>query len=220
MRPFGASYVIMRWNYIIYLFLFAIIGTGKTQFLMVQEQSVQSTIYLLRQESDERYRKLSAELEDAQQANLTLVRRLEALEEENRSLRNSINKLPADLVTESDAKKLSDALVEQIKSVDSKRAEDNKIISEEIKKIWKAIEELGKAPAPKEVKRATDKPRRVPKRIAEVVLEKGYTLSAIAEAYRLEGYDVTVDGILEANPNITDPTKIRAGDTIIVPIEW
>ena len=210
----------MRWNYIIYLFLFAIIGTGKTQFLMAQEQSVQSTIYLLRQESDERYRKLSAELEDAQQANLTLVRRLEALEEENRSLRNSINKLPADLVTESDAKKLSDALVEQIKSVDSKRAEDNKIISEEIKKIWKAIEELGKAPAPKEVKRATDKPRRVPKRIAEVVLEKGYTLSAIAEAYRLEGYDVTVDGILEANPNITDPTKIRAGDTIIVPIEW
>jgi chromosome segregation ATPase len=220
MRPFGASYVIMRWNYIIYLFLFAIIGTGKTQFLMAQEQSVQSTIYLLRQESDERYRKLSAELEDAQQANLTLVRRLEALEEENRSLRNSINKLPADLVTESDAKKLSDALVEQIKSVDGKRAEDNKIISEEIKKIWKAIEELGKAPAPKEVKRATDKPRRVPKRIAEVVLEKGYTLSAIAEAYRLEGYDVTVDGILEANPNITDPTKIRAGDTIIVPIEW
>ncbi|MDA0752968.1 MAG: LysM peptidoglycan-binding domain-containing protein [Verrucomicrobia bacterium] len=210
----------MRWNYIIYLFLFAIIGTGKTQFLMAQEQSVQSTIYLLRQESDERYRKLSAELEDAQQANLTLVRRLEALEEENRSLRNSINKLPADLVTESDAKKLSDALVEQIKSVDGKRAEDNKIISEEIKKIWKAIEELGKAPAPKEVKRATDKPRRVPKRIAEVVLEKGYTLSAIAEAYRLEGYDVTVDGILEANPNITDPTKIRAGDTIIVPIEW
>lgn len=220
MRPFGASYVIMRWNYIIYLFLFAIIGTGKTQFLMAQEQSVQSTIYLLRQESDERYRKLSAELEDAQRANLTLVRRLEALEEENRSLRNSINKLPADLVTESDAKKLSDALVEQIKSVDGKRAEDNKIISEEIKKIWKAIEELGKAPAPKEVKRATDKPRRVPKRIAEVVLEKGYTLSAIAEAYRLEGYDVTVDGILEANPNITDPTKIRAGDTIIVPIEW
>lgn len=210
----------MRWNYIIYLFLFAIIGTGKTQFLMAQEQSVQSTIYLLRQESDERYRKLSAELEDAQQANLTLVRRLEALEEENRSLRNSINKLPADLVTESDAKKLSDALVEQIKSVDGKRAEDNKIISEEIKKIWKAIEELGKAPAPKEVKRATDKPRRVPKRIAEVVLEKGYTLSAIAKAYRLEGYDVTVDGILEANPNITDPTKIRAGDTIIVPIEW
>lgn len=220
MRPFGASYVIMRWNYIIYLFLFAIIGTGKTQFLMAQEQSVQSTIYLLRQESEERYRKLTAELEDVQRANLTLVRRLEALEEENRSLRNSINKLPADLVTESDAKKLSDALVEQIKSVDSKRAEDNKIISEEIKKIWKAIEELGKAPAPKEVKRATDKPRRVPKRIAEVVLEKGYTLSAIAEAYRLEGYDVTVDGILEANPNITDPTKIRAGDTIIVPIEW
>jgi chromosome segregation ATPase len=210
----------MRWNYIIYLFLFAIIGTGKTQFLMAQEQSVQSTIYLLRQESEERYRKLSAELEDAQQANLTLVRRLEALEEENRSLRNSINKLPADLVTESDAKKLSDALVEQIKSVDGKRAEDNKIISEEIKKIWKAIEELGKAPAPKEVKRATDKPRRVPKRIAEVVLEKGYTLSAIAEAYRLEGYDVTVNGILEANPNINDPTKIQAGDTIIVPIEW
>jgi hypothetical protein len=72
----------------------------------------------------------------------------------------------------------------------------------------------------KVAQRVPDKPRRVPKRIAEVTLESGYTLSAIAEAYRLEGYDVSVAGILEANPNITDPTKIRAGDTVIVPIEW
>jgi len=211
---------IMRWNNIIFLLLLIVVATGNIQPLQGQDQSVQSTIYLLRQESDERYRKLKAELEDAQQANLTLVRRLEALEDENRSLRNSIKKLPANLVSESDAKKLSDALVDQIKSVDKSRSDDNKIISEEIKKIWKAIEELGKAPVAKVAQSVPDKPRRVPKRIAEVTLESGYTLSAIAEAYRLEGYDVSVAGILEANPNITDPTKIRAGDTVIVPIEW
>ena len=220
MGPFDASYVIMRWININYLLLFAIIATGNIQSLKAQGQNLQSTIYLLRQESDERYRKLKAELEDAQQANLSLVRRLEALEEENRSLRNSMNKLPTNPVGESDVKKLSVALEEQIKAVDDKRAEDNKIIGEEIKKIWKAIEALGKAPAPVQVQQKPDKPRRVPKRIAEVTVEKDYTLSAIAEAYRLEGYDVTVEGILEANPNITDPRKIRIGDVIIVPIEW
>ena len=210
----------MRWNNIIFLLLLIVVAKGNIQLLQGQGQSVQSTIYLLRQESDERYRKLKAELEDAQQANLTLLRRLEALEEENRSLRNSIKKLPTNLVSESDAKKLSDALVDEIKSVDKSRADDNKIISEEIKKIWKAIEELGKAPVAKVAQSVPEKPRRVPKRIAEVTLESGYTLSAIAEAYRLEGYDVSVAGILEANPSITDPTKIRAGDTVIVPIEW
>lgn len=211
----------MLWNHIIYLLLFAIIATGNIRPLMAQEQNVQSTIYLLRQESDERYRKLKAELEDAQQANLALVRRLEALEEENRSLRSSIKKLPAHLVSESDAKKLSDALVDQIKAVDNKRAEDNRIIGEEIKKIWKAIDSLGKAATPKEVvQRTPDKPRRVPKRIAEVTVESGYTLSAIAEAYRLEGHEISVAEILEANPNITDPRKIRVGDVIIIPIEW
>lgn len=210
----------MRRINIIYLLFIAFISLGKHQALLGQDQNLQSTLYLLRQESDERYRMLKAELEDAQQANLALVRRLETLEEENRSLRNSIRKIPDNLVTESDAKKLSDALVEQIQKVDDKRAQDNKIIGEELKKIWKAIEDLGKSPVTKEVQRIPDKPRRVPKRIAEVTLESGYTLSAIAEAYRLEGYEVSVADILEANPNITDPRKIREGDTIIVPIEW
>jgi len=64
------------------------------------------------------------------------------------------------------------------------------------------------------------KPRRVPKKIAEVTIEPNYTISAIAEAYRLEGVNVTIAEILEANPQITDPRKIKVGDVIIIPIEW
>ena len=210
---------VMHWKNILCPIFIAIITMSGLQSLQAQEPSVQSTIYLLRQESEERYRKLKAELEDTQEANLNLLRRIETLEEENRSLRNSMNKVPTDVVTEIDLKKWSDALIEQIQSVDDKRAAENKIVGEELKKIWKAIESLGKAPS-KAVVETPKNPRRVPKTIAEMTVESGYTLSAIAEAYRMKGYDIYVADILEANPNITDPRKIKEGDVITIPIEW
>jgi nucleoid-associated protein YgaU len=51
-------------------------------------------------------------------------------------------------------------------------------------------------------------------------VEPGYTISAIAEAYRQEGYSITTQDILEANPQISDPRRIKVGDVIIIPIKW
>ncbi|MDA7660207.1 LysM peptidoglycan-binding domain-containing protein [Verrucomicrobia bacterium] len=201
-------------------FIFAIyfctvsVGTG----LQAQDSNLKNTIFLLQQETEERYRKLRAEIDDAQTANLSLMQRMQALEKENRSLRREVAKIPKSPVSESDLAKLSEALIDRIKTVDKKRAGDNKALVDQIRDLVTAVNKLNIKAVATPLKPA--KPRRVPKKIAEVTIEPNYTISAIAEAYRLEGINVTIGEILEANPQITDPRKIKVGDVIIIPIEW
>ncbi len=208
----------MRWKIALIITCICIESFGLASTVQAQDQNLNNTIYLLRQENDERYRKLKSALDDAQAANLSLMQRMEALEKENRSLRREISKIPVSPVSEADLKKLSDELIDRIKTVDSQRASDNKALVDQIKDLVKAVNKLNTKPVVSNVK--PDKPRRVPKKIAEVTVEPNYTISAIAEAYRLEGIDVSVADILEANPQITDPRKIKIGDVIIIPIEW
>ena len=186
--------------------------------LIAENQGLQNTLYLSQQESEERYRSLRAELEDAQAANLALLKRMEAIEKENRVLRAGLSRLPASAATEVDLKKMADELVKRIKQVDQKRSGDNIALVQQVKELWKALEKVGK-PVPRSVP-ASKKTSRIPKKIAEMTVQPGYTISAIAEAYRLDGYEISIDDILEANPSISDPRKIKVGDVIIIPIEW
>ena len=62
-------------------------------------------------------------------------------------------------------------------------------------------------------------------KIALKILENGKGILAADESTttmtkRLEGVNVSIGEILEANPQITDPRKIKVGDVIIIPIEW
>ena len=206
----------MHWKTFIFAIYFCTVSLGTD--LQAQNSNLENIISLLRQETEERYRKLRAELDDAQAANISLMQRMEALERENRSLRREIAKIPTSPVSEADLKKLSEELVDRIKTVDKQRASDNKALVDQIKDLVGAVNKLNTKPVVTKVK--PDKPRRIPKKIAEVTIEPNYTISAIAEAYRLEGVDVSIADILEANPQITDPRKIKVGDVIIIPIEW
>jgi predicted phage tail protein len=208
--------IIMHWKIFIFAIYFCTVSIGTS--LQAQDPDFKNTIFLLRQETEERYRKLKAELEDAQAANLSLMERMQTLEKENRSLRREVAKIPKSPVSEADLKILSEELIDRIKTVDKQRASDNKALVDQIRDLVKAVNKLNTKPAVTAVK--SDKPRRVPKKIAEVTIEPNYTISAIAEAYRLEGVDVSIADILEANPQITDPRKIKVGDVIIIPIEW
>jgi prophage DNA circulation protein len=209
---------IMHWKTVIFAIYLCSVSIGTGLQVQAQDSNLKNTLFLLRQESEERYRKLRAELEDAQAANISLMQRMEALEKENRSLRRDVAKIPTSPVSEDDLKKLSSELIDRIKTVDKRRADDNKALVDQIKELVSAVNKLNTKPVITTVK--NDKPRRVPKKIAEVTVEPNYTISAIAEAYRLEGIDVTVAEILEANPQISDPRKIKIGDVIIIPIEW
>jgi nucleoid-associated protein YgaU len=206
----------MLWKTFIFAIYFCTLSAGTG--LQAQNQNLNNTILLLRQEADERYRKLRAELEDAQSANISLMQRMEALEKENRSLRREIAKIPKSPVSDADFKRLSEELIDRIKTVDKQRASDNKALVDQIKDLVRAVNKLNSKPVVTAVK--SDKPRRIPKKIAEVTVEPNYTISAIAEAYRLEGVNVSIADILEANPQITDPSKIKVGEVIIIPIEW
>jgi len=210
---------IMRWNTTFSWICLLTVGMAcLSSPLPAQTENLKNTIYLWRQESEERYRQLKADLEDAQEANNALLKRMEALERENRSLRSNLAKVPTAPVSETDLKRLSDQLLERIKTVDAQRAEDNRLLVEQIKQLAKAIDGMNKAPAVPS--HTPSKPARRVKTSAELKIEPGWTLSAIAEAYRQDGYKVSVADILEANPKITDPKKIRSGETIIIPIEW
>ncbi|MBT5928335.1 MAG: LysM peptidoglycan-binding domain-containing protein, partial [Verrucomicrobia bacterium] len=201
---------IMHWKTVIFAIYLCSVSIGTGLQVQAQDSNLKNTLFLLRQESEERYRKLRAELEDAQAANISLMQRMEALEKENRSLRRDVAKIPTSPVSEDDLKKLSSELIDRIKTVDKRRADDNKALVDQIKELVSAVNKLNTKPVITTVK--NDKPRRVPKKIAEVTVEPNYTISAIAEAYRLEGIDVTVAEILEANPQISDPRKIKIGD--------
>ena len=96
--------------------------------MQAQDSNLKNTIFLLQQETEERYRKLRAEIDDAQTANLSLMQRMQVLEKENRSLRREVAKIPKSPVSESDLAKLSEALIDRIKTVDKKRAGDNKAL--------------------------------------------------------------------------------------------
>lgn len=188
--------------------------------LQAQDVPSQQAIALLQQESEERYRSLKAALEDLQAAHIALLQRMDALEKENRELQAKVAVLPKTAVSDSDLRQVSDALLERIRSVDQKRADDNKVLVQQIKDLVKQIGKAPRASSGSTPPQTPNKPRRVPREIAEVTVEPGYTISAIAEAYRQEGYSITTQDILEANPQISDPRRIKVGDVIIIPIKW
>ena len=95
--------------------------------LQAQDVPSQQAVALLQQESEERYRSLKAALEDLQTAHIALLQRMDALEKENRELQAKVAVLPKTAVSDSDLQQVSDALLERIRSVDQKRADDNKV---------------------------------------------------------------------------------------------
>jgi hypothetical protein len=198
------------------IFCLAVIGFP----LQAQNVPSQQAVALLQQESEERYRNLKAALEDLQAAHIALLQRMDALEKENRELRSKVAILPKTAVSDSDLQQVSDALLERIRSVDQKRADDNKVLVQQIKDLVKQMGKTPRASSGNTPPQAPSKPRRVPKEIAEITVEPGYTISAIAEAYRQEGYSITTQDILEANPQISDPRRIKVGDVVIIPIKW
>jgi len=188
--------------------------------LQAQDVPSQQAVVLLQQESKERYRSLKAAMEDLQAAHIALLQRMDALEKENRELKAKVAVLPKTAVSDSDLQQVSDALLERIRSVDQKRADDNKVLVQQIKDLVKQIGKASRASSGSTSPQTPSKPRRVPREIAEVTVEPGYTISAIAEAYRQEGYSITTQDILEANPQISDPRRIKVGDVIAIPIKW
>ncbi|MCF7669533.1 MAG: LysM peptidoglycan-binding domain-containing protein [Verrucomicrobia bacterium] len=158
--------------------------------------------------TEQRFQRLDASIEDILAAIAAQQKRINSLEEKISQLRSDIEtlkdkttKLDSRYATRGDVDKLAKALEE----LDKQRAKDKEV-------ILKELEELAKAP-PVEFQ-PTETSQKM--RGYEYVVKKGDTLSAIVEAYRNEGVKVTVDQVVDANPNL-NPDVLKIGQKIFIP---
>ena len=168
---------------------------------------------------EERVGKLNGYVQDLQEENAGLKRKIAGLEKEIQSLREQASQPNASYASQEDLRKLA----EKLQEVDRKRVEDNE-------RIAKQIENLGKTLSGNRNRRnsSQSRPDEPPRNNSsggapaagkgfEHVVASGDTLSTIAQAYSKEtGFKITVDQILKANPGLV-AEKLKVGQTIFIP---
>lgn len=163
--------------------------------------------------TEERFNKLSAQIEDLIDMKNVQNKKIEALEKQVNELQGKLNTPQGNYASADDLKQVADA----VEKVDKNRKADNERVLNELEKLGKTLGGGGgsgsRRPAP-----ATDlKPPVDPsKPHMEHKVESGETVEAIAKAYRDKGIKVTADQILAANPGL-QPKTMKVGQTIIIP---
>jgi peptidoglycan hydrolase CwlO-like protein len=174
-----------------------------------------------KEDAEERYKRLAADLQAVQSDNEALHAKITALEEEIQTLR-AAQARPADNSAIQDELK---RLAQTIQEVDNKRQNDKEVISEEIRKSIGGLEQsLRSAPAPAHVSGA--KPSAVPDSPASdkgysYTIQEGDTLAAVVNAYNADFKSkgmktITLKQAKEANPNV-DWNRLRVGQKIVIP---
>jgi cell division protein FtsB len=174
-----------------------------------------------KEDAEERYKRLAADLQAVQSDNEALHAKITALEEEIQTLR-AAQARPADNSAIEDQLK---RLAQTIQEVDNKRQNDKEVISEEIRKSIGGLEQsLRSAPAPAHA--SGPKPSAVPDSPASdkgysYTIQEGDTLAAVVNAYNADFKGkgmktITLKQAKEANPNV-DWNRLRVGQKIVIP---
>ena len=179
-----------------------------------------------RQEVEERYRRMAADLETLGAQNQALEKSVEELRTELSKVREEQSRAAAAAANSSVQEDLK-RLAKKIEDVDKKRESDNQLVSEEIKnsmgKIAALIAKTAAAPHPSaHVPVDADPPAHDPiKKGYTYTVEPGDSLGGIVKAYnddyKSKGLKtITKAQVIEANPNI-NLEKLRAGQKIVIP---
>jgi LysM repeat protein len=179
-----------------------------------QNRTSSAAAFVAQQQAQEQYRRLYTIVEDLQGANLVLQQRIDRLESQLQRALKKMADQQANTVTNEQLEALSQKMTKELQTLEDKRAADNQKILSELRKIASHPVPAPKDPVVSAPKKATLPAYTGP--VYEVTVEKGYTISAIAESYREEGHDISVNDILRANPGLV-PEKIRPGQIINVP---
>jgi exonuclease VII large subunit len=179
-----------------------------------------------KQGADERYERMSADIQALQAANDALQAKLTAVQQQLQDLRSQQSQqsqAAANSSTPDDLKRLA----EKIEEVDRKREEDKQAISDEIQKsIGELKHALAGSPAPtrvsspKPVATATDGSPDSDKGFVYKVQE-GDSLSAIVHAYNTDFKSkgmktISLRQAMDANPSV-DWNRLRVGQKIVIP---
>jgi Skp family chaperone for outer membrane proteins len=170
--------------------------------------------YAQRQQEEERWRRMSAQMEELLNKQEDMRRRITTLEEENRALRSEVTRAGNSGVSPEEFQRVTKQLADKLKEVDDKRVADNKAVLEEMKRLVRDLKPTAAAPAPS-VPRASD-PLPATQEGYTHVMQEGQTISAVVQAFRAQGINTSVDAILKANPKI-DPRRLKVGQEIFIP---
>jgi hypothetical protein len=175
------------------------------------------------QESEERYKNLSARVDEMQAAQLALERRIGAIASDLSKLRDEVSRNNTSGATQESIRKLN----EQILEVDKNRVADNRRVQEGFEKLEKLISKVAAAP-PRRPETSSSGGGTTPIRTAtntspvvqdgfEYTVQKGDNhLGVIVKRFNDEKIMVTSKMIMDANPTV-DWRKLQVGQKIMIP---
>ncbi len=169
-----------------------------------------------KQEAEERYKRMSADVESLHAANLALQKKVSALEAELQKL-SMEQARSANNNTSETLKKLAD----EIQEVDKNRVSDKKKIIDEVSKMIKGLSvPPSSRPAPRTPPVAPNTGSPSEKGFPHVV-KSGETLGVIVSnfnaAFKEKGMkSITQKQVMAANPNV-EWNKLKIGQTVFVP---
>jgi hypothetical protein len=169
-------------------------------------------------EVKEVYERLNSDIETLAAANVSLQKRVAALAEELKNIREEQSRAGvAAGSSQEDLRKLA----EKIQEVDRKRETDRELILGEIEKIRKSIAALAAA-APEHTSVPTIIPPGAKEKSVPYTVRKGDTALAILGDYNMELKSkglktITLKQVEEANPSVNFK-KLKAGQSILLPL--
>jgi len=183
----------------------------------VAQPSYGAEAYAARQQEEERWRRLSAQMDEMEKTQEVLRKRIAALEDENRTLRADLTKCCGSGVTPEEFQRVTRELSEKLKEVDNQRVQDNKAVIEQVRQ---AIRDLKpSAPPPSSSNRGLPGPEDPLPGTGEFythVIQEGQTISAVVQAFRAQGVNTSIKAVLDANPKV-DPNRLKVGQKILIP---
>lgn len=172
---------------------------------------------------EERLNRLEGNIRDLLAAQAETQKRIATLVQELDQLREQLRTSNAEWASQADLRRLSAAVEE----VDRKRREDYEKIHQELRNLAKVLASPSPSPRPSTpapAERQTHtRPSPGPGETGsgeetgyEYVVKPGDTLSAIVQAYREQGINVTLSQVLKANPGL-NPNRLQVGQKIFIP---
>lgn len=173
---------------------------------------------------EDRLSRIEGNLRDLLAAQAETQKRIATLVRELDQLREQVRNSNGDWATQADLKRLGSAIEE----VDRKRREDYEKIHREIRELAKILAtpptpaRPSPAPAPEREQRRRPSPAPAQGSAPaqeigyEYVVKPGDTLSAIIQAYREQGINVSMAQVLKANPGL-NPNRLQVGQKIFIP---
>ena len=174
------------------------------------------------QEAEERYKRLTATVEELQMTLSAQQKQISSLSGEISKLRDEIARNNNSAANQESIRELN----EQILKVDKSRIEDNKRIQEALEKLGQTIikaplspsrrVDSGPAPGAGGSTQRSQTNRPVQEEGFEYIVQKDDILDKIIARYREEKIMVTRKAVMDANPTV-DWNRLRIGQKIFIP---